>query len=247
MSPTLSPDRLGEGLLRAQLHWQTRRPAEAAASSSATAGPAAFTIAISREAGAQGGAIAAELGVRLGWPVYDRELLRHIAEEMGLSDRLLESVDEKRASWLMTYLQAFASNNAVSKGAYLYHLSKAVLSLAAHGECILVGRGVAQFLPPAKSLRVRLVAPRGDRIAVMQKRTGLSFDEAARRVDAIDTNRANFVCDHFHKDVADPTLYDLILNTSRFDVEEGAVLIEQALRRFQARQPSETEKPALVD
>jgi cytidylate kinase len=226
---------LGEALLRAQLHWQTRQRAEAG--DDATATPAAVTIAISREAGAQGGAVAAKLGERLGWLVYDRQLLRHIAEEMGLSERLLDSVDEKRANWLMTYLQVFATNNAVSPGAFLYTLSKVVLSLAAHGECVIVGRGAAQFLPPEKTVRVRLVAPLNDRIAVMQKRTGLPIEQAARRVESIDLDRTNFVREHFHKDPADPTLYDIILNTARFSVEECAEMIEQVLRRFQARRP----------
>jgi cytidylate kinase len=242
MNLTASSDRLGEGLLRAQLHWQTRRQPEAENGNPVTAGPDAFTIAISREAGAQGGAVAAKLGERLGWPVYDQELLRHIAEEMGLSDHLLESVDEKRVNWLMSYLQAFASNNSVSEGAYLYHLSKVVLSLAANGECVIVGRGVAQFLPPEKTLRVRLVAPLDDRIAVMQKRVGLQHEQAVRRVESTDLDRTNFVREHFHKDPADSTLYDLILNTSRFTVEECAEIIQQAVRRFQARKSTETLK-----
>jgi cytidylate kinase len=244
MTLTASTGRLGEGLLRAQLHWQTRQRAEARDED--TAAPVAFTIAISREAGAKGGAVAAKLGDRLGWPVYDRELLRHIAEEMGLSERLLDSVDEKRVNWLMTYLQAFASNNAVSPGAYLYTLSKVVLSLAAHGECVIVGRGAAQFLPPEKTLRVRLVAPLDDRIGVMQKRIGLQHEQAARRVESTDLDRTNFVREHFHRDPADPTLYDLILNTSRFTVEECAEIIEQGLRRFQARKLAGTRTPVRV-
>jgi cytidylate kinase len=235
MTLTASSGHLGEGLLRAQLHWQTRHADEAG--DKPTAAPTAFTIAISRESGANGAAVAAKLGERLGWPVYDKELLRHIAEEMGLSARLLESVDEKRVNWLMAYLQAFVANEALNTGAFLQNLSKVMLTLAAHGECVIVGRGAAQFLPPEKTLRVRLIAPREDRIAVMEKRAGLWHDPAAQRVDEIDRHRANFVRDHFHKDAADPTIYDLILNTSRFTVEECAEVIEQALRRLQARKP----------
>src|SRR5690242_12897526 len=38
-------------------------------------GPAAMTIAVSREAGARGGTIARRVGRKLGWQVYDQELL----------------------------------------------------------------------------------------------------------------------------------------------------------------------------
>jgi len=235
MTLTASSGHLGEGLLRAQVHWHTQHGEEAG--DKPTAAPTAFAIAISREAGANGAAVAAKLGERLGWPVYDRELLRHIAEEMGLSARLLESVDEKRVNWLMEYLQAFVTNEAFNTGAFLHNLSKVMLSLAAHGQCVIVGRGAAHFLPPETTLRVRLIAPLEDRIAVMEKRAGLRHDEAAQRVQETDRNRANFARDHFHKHLADPTNYDLILNTSRFTVEECAEVIEQALRRLQARKP----------
>ncbi len=231
---------LEAGVLNAEAHWQARRATEDRTTAGSSS-PAACTIAISRAAGTNASAIAARLGERLGWAVYDRELLRHIAEQMGLSARLLESVDEKRTNWLTGYLEAFATEHSVSAGAYLFNLTKVVLSLAAHGECILVGRGLAHFLPPEKTLRVRLVAPLADRIADMQQRNGLGHEDAARRVETIDRDRQNFVNDHFHKDTTDPTLYDVLLNTARFSVDECAELIEQALRRFQAHKPAQAQ------
>jgi cytidylate kinase len=237
MTFTTSSGHLGEALMRAQLHSQQRLHEEGG-SPFAEGAPTAFTIAISREAGASGSAVAAKLGERLGWPVYDRELLRHIAESLGMNTRHLESVDEKRPNWLMNYLEAFAAERDVSVGAYLYGLSKAVLSLAAHGKCIFVGRGVAQFLPAESTVRVRLVAPLEHRIAVVQKRHGVSREEAARRVASTDLDRTTFVREHFHKDPNDPALYDLVLNTGRFTVEETAEMIEQALHRLQTPKPA---------
>src|SRR5262249_41889981 len=63
------------------------------------AGP--FTIALSRQAGTEGTAVAQEVGKRLGWQVYDHELLERIAQEMNVREALLESVDERRQSWLL--------------------------------------------------------------------------------------------------------------------------------------------------
>ena len=77
-----------EGLARAQLHWQT--------SQSNVKKPAAFTIALSREAGTYGAAIARQVGDRLGWPVYDSELLRRIADDLGVRRNLLDTVDERQ-------------------------------------------------------------------------------------------------------------------------------------------------------
>src|SRR5205823_5652806 len=136
----------------------------------------------------------------LGWPVYDRELLNRIAVEMGLRTRLIESVDEKRVNWLLGYLQAFAAPNSVSEGAYLTHLTRVAFALAAHGECILVGRGTAQFLPAESTLRVRLVAPLAERIRSVQQRYNVTLADAARRVADTDHQRGDFVRANFHKD-----------------------------------------------
>src|SRR5436305_10388876 len=54
--------------------------------------PAALTIALSREAGARGGTIGRRVGRKLGWPVYDKELLEYMAQEavarQGMTDNL---------------------------------------------------------------------------------------------------------------------------------------------------------------
>lgn len=234
MNITSTSDRVGESLLRAQLHWQEKPKSDPA--------PPPLTVAISRESGTNAGQVAAQLGKRLGWPVYERELLERIAQEMGLRTQLVESVDERRASYLLSCLRAFTSPNAVSEEAYFAHLTNVVFSLAAHGECILVGRGTAQLLPAESTLRVRLVAPLNHRIHVMQQRCNLLFAEAARRVADTDHARAEFVRGVYQKDPDDAAGYDLVLNTARYTPDECATIIEAALRLRQARIKATTKK-----
>src|SRR5262249_32611460 len=97
-----------------------------------------LTIAISRQAGARGTSIATEVGTRLGWPVYDHALVEHIAKEMHLRTKLIESVDERHTSWLTDCAEAFSQSPMVSVSAYMRHLIQTVLSLGAHGSCIIV-------------------------------------------------------------------------------------------------------------
>src|SRR5437762_2053687 len=89
------------GATMAQQHWQARRR-EAAVS----AAPA-FTVAVAREAGAPGTSVAREVGRRLGWQVYDNELVQQIAREHNLRASLLESLDERRQNWLVAYMEGF--------------------------------------------------------------------------------------------------------------------------------------------
>jgi cytidylate kinase len=227
--PPLS--RYAEALDRAQRHWQTRRRQSAAPGEPA----AALTVALEREAGTPGTSVAQEVGRRLGWPVYDHEILELLANEMGLRVSLLESVDERHQTWLQEAFKSFAAVPQVRENTYVRHLMEAMLSLSTHGQCVLVGRGAAQVLRPETTLRVRLVGLLQDRIAGASARRGTSWEEAAQWVENTDRDRTLFVQVHFLRDPADPRHYDLTLNSSRWSVAECADLILEALRRMESR------------
>jgi cytidylate kinase len=246
MVQTSSSEQLADVMARTRRQWQARRKTEAEAGIPVARAPAAFTIAISREAGANGHAVAQAVGERLGWVVYDRELLQRVAGEMQLRVSLLEGVDEKRKAWLQECLEALSSGRAVSQVAYVRYLVETLLALAAHGECVIVGRGAAQVLPAATTLRVRLVSPAGERIAVIRQRLGMTDGEAARWVGQTDGDRGRFVMDHFHRDPADPHDYDLVLNSARLGIPDCADLIVEGLRRLQARAPARTPEPLVT-
>jgi len=227
-----SPEHLTEALARANRHWQERH---GELPGSEAAGPTAFTIAVSRESGTYGAAIAREVANRLGWPVYDRELLQRIADDMGVRQKLLESVDERRVGWVSECLAGLFAVPRVNQFAYVRQLVETMLSLAAHGECVIVGRGSALVLPRATTLRVRVVAPREHRINEVQREHGITFKEAAARVESTDRERDRFVRDHFQIDPIDPANYDLILNTERFSVAACADLVVAALDHLRKR------------
>ncbi len=217
-------------------HWDRQRRreiSELGPIAPTAAPPPALTIALSREPGAGATTIARAVGERLGWPVYDRELVQRIAEDLGTHATLLESVDEKRVSWMQECVNAWTFGDALSDFAYRKRLLESLLALAAHGECIIVGRGAAQFLPPETTLRIRLVGPLDKRIAWVSQRFGVSKEEAARRIEATDRDRNRFVQEYFRKEATDPRQYDLVLNSSRFSVNQCADLIVQALHRLQ--------------
>jgi cytidylate kinase len=228
---------------RACRHWEARRQAAAARDMPPRLSHP-FTIALSREAGTPGTSVARELGRLLGWQVYDYELLERIAREMGLRTTLLESVDEKRKSWLLETAEAFLSAPLksewmapVSESAYVRHLIETVLALGAHGECVIVGRGSPFILPAETTLRVRLVAPVEDRIVVLSRKLGISEQDAARQVRTTDRERNDFVQEHFLKDPTTPRNYDLVVNASRLSVGQCAELIVETLRYLQAPGP----------
>ena len=85
------------------------------------------------------------VGARLNWPVYDQELLRRVADDMGQRAHMLESLDEKQANWLQESLSGFVTSApTVDSSAYVHRLTETLFSLAANGECIILGRGAGR-------------------------------------------------------------------------------------------------------
>jgi cytidylate kinase len=230
ITPILNLERQADTLARAQRHWQEQVH-------TARRAKPTYSVTISREAGADGATIAAEVANRLGWPVYDRELIERIAREMGLRTNLVQAVDEHRKSWLLECVEAFTSAVTLSESKFVRYLVETLLSLSTLGHCVIVGRGASQVLPAASTLRVRLVGAKEDRIGTIQRRMHLLPDQAAKWVDDTDRERAAFVKDHFFKDPADSSLYDLVLNTSRWTAGDCADLIIDALKKLEMRTP----------
>ena len=226
-----TPELMGEAVLRAREHWRRVRPGETfeltPAPAKCTAPPC--TITISRESGAGGSTIAREIGRLLDWPVYDRELLERIADQARLRTELVESLDEKRSHWLIEILESLSGATTMSGAAYARHLAETILALAAHGHCIIVGRGSTLIVPPKQSLRIRLVASLDDRAERICVQRGVTKAEAVEHIRLTDAHRDGFVKDYFHHVVGNPHDYDLTINTSRFSVEHSARLVVEAL------------------
>src|SRR5262249_1106184 len=199
------PDSLAGVVEQVLRHWETKQQGRHAEREPGQQPPRTITLA--REAGTLGTSVAREVGQRLGWPVYDHELLELIASEMGLRTSLLESVDERQVSWLLEMIEGFTTRPGAGEGAYVHHLIQTILALGAHGECVSVGGGAGFILPAKLTLRVRLVAPLPERIAVLGERLGLSRAEAARKVKTMGRERVKFVRDHFLKDPTNPHNY----------------------------------------
>jgi cytidylate kinase len=205
-----------------------------------------YLITISREAGALGTSVARAVGKLLGWPVYDRELLEHIGKEMGTQADILKAIDEKPISWLEECVLNLVAEYNLSHDSYMIHLLATLRGLAEQGNGVIVGRGANFVVPRETTLNVRLVADRKDRVANLQRLLDLPEKEASRWEEKTNRERHDFVRRHFGQDVGDPHLYDLVLNTSRWSVDECAEVIVGALNRLQARKPVAKREPATV-
>lgn len=182
-------------------------------------------ITISREFEARGTTIAEAIAASTGFSVWDHELVHAVAEQIGADPRILESLEEEHRNAIEDAIQGVLMGTAYMKSDYLHGLMQVIHTIATHGGSIVVGRGGNLVLDPASVLRVRLIAPIEDRIRWHIEKTGVSEREARHAVKKMDEERAEFIHDHFRRDIHDPTMYDLVLNASMFSVERVADIV----------------------
>jgi len=192
--------------------------------------PAALTVAISREAGARGGTIARRAGEKLGWQIYNQELLEYVSQEGPFRANILDHLPPATARWSEERLQARLREQNVSQHPSILQLAQVVLALGAQGEVVLIGRGAGCILPPDTTLNVRIIAPLADRVGYMGDWLRLTVEEAAEEVRLRDSRRAEFITTHFHRQPGDVYQYDLLLNSSLLGEDLCAELIAQAAR-----------------
>lgn len=186
-------------------------------------------LTISREAGSGGAEVARLVGLLLGWPVLDRELVQDLAERVGLEPRLLELMDETRINWFSETLLNLFNSRLLLQDSFVSMLSRGMALAAFENPVVIVGRAGNLVLTPDRGLRVRIVAPREMRVAVLLDREGLDLRSAGRHLDTLDASRIDFVRRHFHCDPTDPQHYDLVINVALCGVDGAAEIIGRAL------------------
>lgn len=184
---------------------------------------------ISRDKGAGGHEVARLIGQRLGWEVFDRQIVDAVAQRTKMRQQLVENLDERTRGGLEEFLRHVLTREIGSTD-YLIHLRQVLLTLGQQGDVIIVGRGAEYILPGQFGLRARMVAPFDVRAERIAKEEGLAIDAAHALVRKVDQERKDFIRSHFQQDVRDPLQYDLILNTGALSVQGTAEIVLAAFR-----------------
>lgn len=193
--------------------------------------PLGLTVAISRESGARGGSIAKRVGRRLGWQVYTQELLEYMCGNEAARSQVLANVPQDATGWADYQLARLKKEKIVNPDVHLGEMPRLILTLAARGGVILVGRGAGYLLPRETTLHIRVVAPLDGRVAYMAQYLRRTREEAAEQVSELDDQRAEFLLKTFNRRAgSDLCDYDLVLNSFLLGEEICADLVQAAVR-----------------
>ncbi len=184
-------------------------------------------ITIGRQFGSGGHEIGQKLAERLGIPFYDNALLTETAKRSGLTEDMIQSLDEKPTSSFLYSLAmggGFGGDVQLPLGNQVFlAMSRTMKELADRGSCVIVGRCAEYVLAGREDLvRVFVHADKDSRIARIMEKRGLKEKDAAVLMQRTDKKRAgyhDFYCDE-KWGVA--TTYDLTVNSAMFGID-GAV------------------------
>jgi hypothetical protein len=210
--------------------------------------PLSLSVAISRETGSRGGSIGKRVGRKLGWQVYNQEVMEYISQDGAIEYDVGAELTPAAAQWAEQRWHSVVRHCNLGGQPSVAALARIILTLGAQGEVVLIGRGAGTLLPRESTLSVRIIAPKDDRIAYISQWLRLTPEEAAEQLELRDRRRNAFVSTYFRGQTNDLHHYDLVLNSSLLGEELCAELIVQAARaKLTSRQHSDPSQPWLPD
>lgn len=197
-------------------------------------GPKYRAVTISRQAGSGAHALAELLAAELsahephgstGWTFFDRNLVEHVLADHHMPARLARFMPEDRVSDISDVMDELFGLHPPS-WLLVRQTSETILRLARLGKVILIGRGanlITRRLPYV--FHVRLVGSLEKRVERLQKSEQLRRQAAIRFAQREDLARQRYLKQFFGKEIDDPLLYHLVINTDLISIQDAARMV----------------------
>ena len=193
-----------------------------------------IVITIGRQFGSGGRAIGKAVAEKLGIPFYDKEIIKHIAKESGLSKELLDDYDERPTNSFLyslslgayTYGNPMTSVLEMPMSDKIFSIQSDVIKkLANEGPCVIVGRCAESILKDDYNiLSVFIHTDTENRISRVAEYEGISTAEASDLIKKTDKKRASYHNYYSELKWGAATSYDICID-SKIGIENTANLI----------------------
>lgn len=195
-------------------------------------------VAISHDTGSLGEKVASDLAWELGWHVFDKEIIEHIAKNSHVRESIVRELDEKAKNLVhdaVERLLRMAEGTSFGEEDYHQGLVKAFATLSAQGGAIFLGHGAAFALRDVNGLRVRITASPTTRVQRLMKRWGFAENEVDERIRRLDDDLRRFVRHHFGAEREHLENFDLVYNTDRVGIDQVVASLKAMIQNAQAR------------
>lgn len=182
-------------------------------------------ITVSRQCGSFGDELCSKVASILGYRLVTKKDIERRIVRSGFPKEKLSKFDERKPGFFARFSKF--------RDEYLNALRTAVLSEAASGNCILLGRGSFFMLKNIPNhISIRFVSETKVRVNRIQNQFNCSEEEAQKIIKNADKTQNNFYKNYFNFDLRDPSFYNVVFNTSGKHVMELAEPLAQGIKAF---------------
>ena len=195
-------------------------------------------ITIGRQFGSGGHEIGEKLAMKLGIKFYDKELLKLIAKESGLCEKVLESYDEKPTNSLLysivmdVYPSVMYSGPTIDQ--QIYQASYDTIRKLSDESCVIVGRCADYILRDCPELVSIFVHASTDfRVDRVTKEYHVTDAKAKDMLNKTDKKRASYYNFQSEKKWGMASSYNLCLDSSVLGIDNSVDLVLDYIKRRQ--------------
>lgn len=190
-------------------------------------------ITVAREPGSGGAPVAQAVAEKLGFTYVDEQIIEEIARSTKRRKEVIRSIDEKNRTAIEDMVHSLLNDEYIDDLKYVTELAKVILTYAHKGHCVILGRGANFITPFAKGLHVLVTAPYKVRVQRAMDFEGHNQRTAEKVIADVEKERNFFVKQYLRNDHNKKNAYDLVLNTTYFQVDEACdVIVEAFYRKF---------------
>ena len=188
-------------------------------------------ITIGRQFGSGGHELGEKLARRLGIPFYDRGLLAKAAEHCGMTEDMVESLDEVPTNSFLYSLSAgtygFSGDVHLPLNNQVFlAMSQAIREIADKGSCVIVGRCAEYVLAERDDLlRVFVHADKDSRVARIMRMRSLKERDAAVLMQKTDKKRASYHNFYSDNKWGVTQSYDLTINSAALGIDAAVAML----------------------
>lgn len=198
-------------------------------------------VTVSRDFGSMGKLVAQLLADTLEVRCCDRFILQQVAQRANVDEELVRALDEHVSKINGHWWQHFLQKDAFSYEDYYRYLVKTILSISRSGG-VIVGRGANLILSENKAFRVRITGSVEQCAKRVASREQMGIEESRKLVREVNNERAEYIQMLYDTDINDPSAYDLILNSDRYNRVQMVELIMDAMEKAGYKIPDDARK-----
>ena len=192
-------------------------------------------VAIGSQFGSGGHEVGRRLAAELGLTLYDKELLKMVAQESNICEQVLEDYDEKPTGSLLysIVMDIYPSMNYVGNSLQqqIYQAQyDAIKRIGQKGGCVIVGRAADYILRDNPRLTSVFVHASDDfRAGRIMEYEHISKEKALDMIAKADKKRASFYNFQTDKKWGQASSYNLTVDTSDLGIDGCVTLIRRYL------------------